>query len=976
MKTTNTYPLKLPHVPATKRGRQTNQLQYMSKVILKFLWKHEFSWPFQKPVNPVKLHLPNYHKIVRYPMDLGTIKKRLDTNYYYSVKECITDLNLMFSNCYLYNKPGEDVVVMGATLEKIFYEKLAEMPSDEIEIVPHTSKSSATKNITDGSFTAAVRSPSTPSEPINSPSPSPSTRPVNNSLLNGTNVLPRTLTSTTTTTTNPSAVTSPFSPLNTNTNSNHIDQNSQSMSPRLSGEQPLMSNTTSLSNIDLSVSNLKRKSDLDDDTTTKRPIGPIGTSKRTKYDINLSNDPSTKRSKHRMTEQLKFCQHIVKELLHKKNLPFVWPFAKPVDVKNLNLSDYYQIIKKPMDLGTVKKKLENREYASANEFATDVRLIFSNCYLYNGPQTDVVAMCKKVEQMFEDRFSKLPEDISTTHIDIDPSPSNIRSNNGLLPTSSSTTTTTTTTTTARKRKRHSSKHNSSAGGHTSSLITSSDDGLSSDDSSDDIDNNRENTLQQLYSLQEQVKVIGSTLTYLIQQTSDRITLRYKRKIKRNQMKDGPSGALPLISTINESNRLPHLSPTHSSLLSPNIFNAVQGTSMNPMPQTATRNPSTVAMATKKTTSSLASLLTSNTSITPNGTSQFNNAPVDPYNSGDISPPKQMKATKNTANKTNVNKGTEQARRGPAAGSTGVKRAPKKNTTTPASSMFDIQSEENSRPMTYDEKRQLSIDINNLPSEKLGPVVEIIYKREPSLRDSSRDEMEIDFEILKPSTLRELESYINHVMKRKPNKQLTTSAAALAGAFGGVLAYGISKMAGVGGQEGWRWIFYLEGILTVIVGVLAFFLINDFPSDRPKFLTESECNTSPQIKRATALAFMISVGNIGGAISGQLYRTQDAPRFILGHAVNLGFCVFGLINVLILFFGLRAENRRRDRLYGPIPSSVALGSTNSASCEADMDRSDTCGLGSEEDRRRWGYENMSEQEIRDLGDRHAAWRYIL
>ncbi|CAF0807672.1 unnamed protein product [Rotaria sordida] len=765
MKTTHTYPLKLPHVPATKRGRQTNQLQYMSKVILKILWKHEFSWPFQKAVNPVKLNLPNYHKIVRYPMDLGTIKKRLDSNYYYSVKECITDINLMFSNCYLYNKPGEDVVVMGATLEKMFYEKLAEMPSDEVEIIPHSTKPSAVKNIGDGNFTVSVPSPSTPSEPINSPSPSSSKGPVNNSQLNGTNILSRNLTSSST---NPSARTSPFSPLNNNNNnSNHIDQNSQSMSPRLSGEQQSMPNTTttSISNIDSSISNLKRKSDLDDDTITKRPSGPIGTSKRTKYDSSLSNDPSTKRSKHRMTEQLKFCQHIVKDLLHKKNMAFVWPFSKPVDVKNLNLSDYYQIIKKPMDLGTVKRKLENREYATADEFAFDVRLIFSNCYLYNGPQTDVVAMCKKVEQMFEDRFAKLPEDLSTTHIDIDPLPSNTRNNNGLLTSSTSSST--------RKRKRHSSKHNSSAGGHTSSIITSSDDGQSSDDSSDDIDNTRENTLQQLYSLQEQVKVIGNTLTYLIQQTNDRITLRYKRKMKRNPFKDGHSGSLPLTSTINESNRLPHLSPTNS-LLSPNIFNAVQGTSMNPMPQTATRNPSTVAMATKKTTPSLASLLQSNTSITPNGTSQFNNVPLDPYNSGDISPPKQMKATKNTTNKTNVNKGSEQARRGPAAGTTGVKRAPKKNTTNPASSMFDIQSEENSRPMTYDEKRQLSIDINNLPSEKLGPVVEIIYKREPSLRDSSRDEMEIDFEILKPSTLRELESYINHVMKRKPNKQLTTS----------------------------------------------------------------------------------------------------------------------------------------------------------------------------------------------------------
>jgi hypothetical protein len=43
-------------------------------------------------------------------------------------------------------------------------------------------------------------------------------------------------------TTNPSAITSPFSPLNNN--SNHIDQNSQSMSPRLSGEQQSMPTTT------------------------------------------------------------------------------------------------------------------------------------------------------------------------------------------------------------------------------------------------------------------------------------------------------------------------------------------------------------------------------------------------------------------------------------------------------------------------------------------------------------------------------------------------------------------------------------------------------------------------------------------------------------------------------------------------------------------------------------------------------------
>ena len=100
--------------------------------------------------------------------------------------------------------------------------------------------------------------------------------------------------------------------------------------------------------------------------------------------------------------------------------------------------------------------------------------------------------------MFEDKFAKLPEESSMTSTEIDPAISNAR-NNGLVSSSTSKT---------RKRKRRSSKHNSSAGGHTSSMRTSSDDDASTDESSDDIENNRENTLRQLYSLQEQVKFIN------------------------------------------------------------------------------------------------------------------------------------------------------------------------------------------------------------------------------------------------------------------------------------------------------------------------------------------------------------------------------------------------------------------------------------------------------------------------------------
>ena len=69
-------------------------------------------------------------------MDFGAIKKRLENNYYQSAKECIKDFNTVFTNCYVYNKAGEDIVVMAQTLEKLFLTKIATMPKEEVEVAP------------------------------------------------------------------------------------------------------------------------------------------------------------------------------------------------------------------------------------------------------------------------------------------------------------------------------------------------------------------------------------------------------------------------------------------------------------------------------------------------------------------------------------------------------------------------------------------------------------------------------------------------------------------------------------------------------------------------------------------------------------------------------------------------------------------------------------------------------------------------
>ncbi|KAH9062460.1 MFS general substrate transporter [Lactarius vividus] len=66
----------------------------------------------------------------------------------------------------------------------------------------------------------------------------------------------------------------------------------------------------------------------------------------------------------------------------------------------------------------------------------------------------------------------------------------------------------------------------------------------------------------------------------------------------------------------------------------------------------------------------------------------------------------------------------------------------------------------------------------------------------------------------------------------------TSAASIAGAFSGILTYGIEHLDGKGGLRGWQWIFLIEGLLTIVVALCAYFFVHDYP-ETARFLTEDE-----------------------------------------------------------------------------------------------------------------------------------------
>ncbi|GAA5903403.1 hypothetical protein JCM5296_005640, partial [Sporobolomyces johnsonii] len=111
------------------------------------------------------------------------------------------------------------------------------------------------------------------------------------------------------------------------------------------------------------------------------------------------------------------------------------------------------------------------------------------------------------------------------------------------------------------------------------------------------------------------------------------------------------------------------------------------------------------------------------------------------------------------------------------------------------------------------------------------------------------------------------------------------AATLAGAFSGLLAYAIGHMAGVGGYNGWRWIFILEGLATFLAGILAVFTISDFPQT-VKWLTEEEREWVVW-RLATDGT---SVGEAHGVSKKYIWAAFKDPQIYLGVGFYLGVVI--------------------------------------------------------------------------------------
>ena len=84
------------------------------------------------------------------------------------------------------------------------------------------------------------------------------------------------------------------------------------------------------------------------------------------------------------------------------------------------------------------------------------------------------------------------------------------------------------------------------------------------------------------------------------------------------------------------------------------------------------------------------------------------------------------------------------------------------------------------------------------------------------------------------------------------------------------------------------------------------------------------NVSGQTKRAVSNALQISVGNLGAVIGTQLYRTENSPRYLVGHGVAMAYLFMNGVVVSTLWFILKRENTRRDRIAEEMAQREVMG----------------------------------------------------
>jgi len=115
------------------------------RTLLQKLKRHKLSWPFNTPVNHVKMGLHDYLTIITEPMDLGTVGSKLKNGKYKDYKEFMLDVELVWNNCFRYNGESSDVGHMCKEVKKHYETLISKLIEETANRKTGTKKSKSSK---------------------------------------------------------------------------------------------------------------------------------------------------------------------------------------------------------------------------------------------------------------------------------------------------------------------------------------------------------------------------------------------------------------------------------------------------------------------------------------------------------------------------------------------------------------------------------------------------------------------------------------------------------------------------------------------------------------------------------------------------------------------------------------------------------------------------------------------------------------
>ncbi|RKP35306.1 hypothetical protein BJ085DRAFT_22053, partial [Dimargaris cristalligena] len=308
-------PLPPPAPVTPNRGPFSRTLSADQKKQLKRLLRKimasRSAYPFLQPVDPVRDGCPTYFQFIKEPMDLGTMKRKLDTNRYTSLQQFHDDFHLVINNCYLFNPIGTFVYTEGQEIESMFEQEWSEAFDSLLETAG-PARNYTIVEIPRGSETAL----STPSRPSAAPSSGASSRTV-----------------------------TPVRPA----------------------------------------------------TGSSGGGGGGGSS-------GASDEVARSLPYH--------AKHILKLLRKLQGHPSAQPFLQPVDPIALGIPHYRDVIRHPIDLGTIERKIQdNHSYQDYVQVRKDVQLMLDNCFTFNPPNSYVYNEGKTLEKLFTKLWGSLVKEL-------------------------------------------------------------------------------------------------------------------------------------------------------------------------------------------------------------------------------------------------------------------------------------------------------------------------------------------------------------------------------------------------------------------------------------------------------------------------------------------------------------------------------------------------------------------------------------